>query len=186
MTSRKPKKRRRKRTPKAKKTDASPPLDMQLKQLVRRVNSCKRKIPTGATAAAQAALCAIQEAVHYFGARNEIDDNDNEKLVDNDDRNAGADNDDQDRCEDVKMDETQIIVDADDLDVGGDETGGRAEVLAHLTVIDGKGQLEHGQQFSLYEGRTTIGRLDSNNVTLPQSSLSRNHAEIEAGADKTC
>ena len=51
------------------------------------------------------------------------------------------------------------------------------EALASLTMVLGE---EEGETFLLGPGRTTIGRLASNDVPVPDPSLSRHHAEITA------
>ncbi len=51
------------------------------------------------------------------------------------------------------------------------------EALASLTMVLGQ---DEGETFLLGPGRATIGRLSSNDVPVPDPSLSRHHAEITA------
>jgi hypothetical protein len=53
------------------------------------------------------------------------------------------------------------------------------EATASLTMLLGE---EEGETFLLGEGRATIGRLASNDIAVPDPSLSRHHAEI-TGSD---
>jgi hypothetical protein len=55
------------------------------------------------------------------------------------------------------------------------------EALASVSlIIDG----EEAETFWLGEGRATIGRLDSNEISVPDPSLSRHHAEINVTKDR--
>ena len=64
---------------------------------------------------------------------------------------------------------------------GSDSRPRQAQRPATLRILSGP---EEGRTFDLDHGRTTIGRVASNDIVLTDASLSRRHAEVDVDADE--